>query len=251
MKKRWILLGGAVALVVAGYLTGAWQHVTDEQTLRRLLLESGPWGGALFVLLFTFLVGLGSPGLLLIVPASIVWPFAEASALVYCGAIGSSLVGFFVARYGAREWIEHYLPAKVRAWDERLETNGFGAALTIRLLFFCAPWTHWVLGLSRVKFGPYMLASVLGFIPWSLFWVYMGRAGFDWMREQSTGVLIGLAAVVVSFLVVQRIRGRRIGTAVVETVMDVENELTEPVVNRYPLNENRSRGGSTYDASGH
>ena len=211
MKKRWILLAAAAALIVAGYASGAWQQLTDEEALRRLLLESGPWGGALFVLLFSVLVGLGSPGLLLIVPASIVWPLGQAAGLVYLGALGSALVGFAVARFGARDWVEPYLPQRVRAWDERLETNGFGAALTMRLLFFCAPWTHWVLGLSRVHFGAYMTASVLGFVPWSFFWVYAGRAGFDWLREQSTGALVGVLAVAVAFFVIRTLRGRRRG----------------------------------------
>jgi len=209
MKMRLILLTAVVGLVGAGYYSGAWQQLTDEQELRRLLLESGPWGGVIFVLLFTVLVALGSPGLVLIVPASIVWPFGQAVALVYAGALGSALVGFFGARYGARGWIESYLPPRVRAWDERFESNGFSAALVFRLIFYCAPWTNWVLGLSRVRFGPFWAATLIGFVPWTLLWVYVGSAGFDWIKEQSVGVWLGVAAVAVSFLVIRWFRGRR------------------------------------------
>lgn len=207
MKKRWILLCAVGALVAAAYLSGAWHQLTDEQELRRLLLASGAWGSVLFIALFAVLVGLGSPGLLLIVPASIVWPFGQAAGLVYLGSLGSAVVGFCVARYGARDWVEKYLPPRVREWDERLENNGFGAALVMRLLFFCAPWTHWVLGLSRVHFAAYMGATLIGFVPWSFFWVYAGRAGMNWLREQDGLVWFGLAVAVV-FAAIRLLRRR-------------------------------------------
>lgn len=209
MRKRWILLATVFALVAAGYASGAWQQLTDQQELRRLLLASGAWGGVLFVALFAVLVGLGSPALLLIVPASLVWPLGHAAGLVYVGSLGSAVVGFCVARYGARDWVEGWLPPQVRAWDERLEAEGFRAALVMRLLFFAAPWTHWVLGLSRVQFGPYMAASLLGFIPWSFFWVYAGQAGTAWLRAQGPGAPLGLVAVAVAFVVIRRLRRGR------------------------------------------
>ena len=209
MKKRWILLTAVAGLLALGYASGAWHHLTDEQELRRLLLQSGPWGGVLFVALFTVLVALGSPAMFLIVPASIVWPFAQASLLVYLGALGSAALGFAIARYGARDAVEKYLPTRVRVWDERLESNGFGAALTLRMIFYCAPWTNWVLGLSRVRVGAYVAATLIGFVPWTLLWVYIGAAGFAWLREQSTGVLLGLAAVVIAFVAIRAWRRRR------------------------------------------
>lgn len=228
MLTRVLVIVAIVAFAATLYFGGFLQFVTDEENLRRLLLESGPWGVVIYVLLFSVLEGLGVPGMLFIFVAGIVWPWPVATSVALAGAVGAAMVGFFFARYLARDWIEGKLPAKVRRWDEALAERGFRTVVVLRLIFFVAPWTNWLLGVSKVRFAPFLAGTILGFAPWMAFWTYAGRAGYDWFREQSYQVWLGLGAIVVLFVLIKFLRGRSQGSA--EGMAPVAAESAERVV---------------------
>lgn len=191
MVRRLIFLVAIMAPIAGLYFSGLVADLTDERQLLALLTESGFWGPAVFVFLFAVLEGLGAPGFVFIVTASLVWPFWQASLLALAGAVGAAVVGFTFARYLARDLIEAWLPARVRRFDERLSANGFLTVLMIRLVFFIAPWAHWALGLSRVRFLPFVAGTALGLIPGTLASIYLGREGFEWLMGQEVEVIVG------------------------------------------------------------
>lgn len=206
MRWRLLMLAAVVATAIAVYAGGAWEFVADPRELRRMVIEAGSWGSVLFVLAFIVLEAFGVPGILFILTATLIWPRGEAVALSLVGALGAAVLGFFLARGLAREWIERRLPTAMRAWDARLASKGFSTVLALRIVFYCAPWTNWLFGMSQVRFAPFFAATVITYIPWTIFWVYGGRAGWDWLVGQSFEVWLGLAAVIVAFLVIRRLR---------------------------------------------
>lgn len=193
MWKRIALLAAVLALIVGAYIAGVADHVSDPQKLRALLTESGVWGPILFVCLFTVLEGLGAPGFLFVITAALVWPFWLAVLLSLAGAVGAAVFGFTVARYLAREIVETYLPARARRYDDQLAARGFQTVVIVRVLFFIAPWAHWMLGLSRVRFLPFLAGTIVGLLPGMLATVYAGREGFDWLVAQEIEVIVGAA----------------------------------------------------------
>jgi len=210
MRKRWLILATVLVAMLTIYFSGLWEIIADVEGLRRLLIESGPWGGLLYVVLVTVLEAFGAPGFVFIFTAALVWPPAQASMLALTGALGAAVLGFLVARYFMRDWIEPRLPTRMRGWDQRLATHGFSTVLALRVVFYCAPWTNWLFGVSQVRFVPFLLATILTYIPWTVFLVYSGRAGFEWAIEQSYEVWLGLLAVAVSYAIIRWIRGRSI-----------------------------------------
>ena len=156
-----LLLGGALAYAwTAGVLEGL-----DRERVTQLLRNAGPWGPIGLVLAFALLEPFGVPGALFAIPASWVWPFPLAFALSWLGAVGAGVVGFVFARSIARDFVERKIPARFRRFDERLETRGFVTVVIVRLVFFLAPPAHWVLGVSRVRFTPFVLGTAVGFLP--------------------------------------------------------------------------------------
>jgi uncharacterized membrane protein YdjX (TVP38/TMEM64 family) len=200
MRTRILLLLALLALLAWGYFAGIFEQVSDPVRLRALLTESGAWGPILFVGLFAVLEGLGAPGFLFILTATRVWPFWQALALMLLGAVGAAVVGFLVARHLGRDLLEEYLPARARRYDEQLAERGFQAVVVVRLLFFIAPWTHWMLGLSRVRFLPFLIATTIGLLPGMLLATYAGGHGLDWLMRQEIEVIAGTAMFVVALI---------------------------------------------------
>lgn len=193
MWKRLVVLVAVLALGVGAYASGVVDHVSDQQKLRALLTESGAWGPIIFVGLFALLEGLGAPGLLFILAASFAWPLSLAFPLSLAGAVGAAVVGFVVARYLGRDVLEKYLPERLRRYDDQLAERGFQTVFLIRLFFFIAPWAHWMLGLSRVRFLPFLAGTTLGLIPGMLAATWAGGEGLGWLMEQELEVVIGSA----------------------------------------------------------
>lgn len=208
MWKRFAVLAAVVTVLAGAYLAGVFDQVSDPQRLRALLAESGAWGPVVFVGLFAVLEGLGAPGILFILTAALVWPFWQAFLLSLAGAVGAGVVGFVVARCLGRDVLERHLPARVRRYDDQLAARGFQTVVVVRLLFFIAPWAHWMLGLSRVRFLPFLGGTLLGLIPGMLAATYAGREGLEWLMKQELEVVAG-TAVFVAAVVAARIWWRR------------------------------------------
>lgn len=221
MKK---IFWGCLVLVLAlvTYQLGALDFFADEDRLRRLLLESGPWGPIIFALSFAVVQGLGAPGIPLVILSAILWPYWVAVAASYFGSLGAAVVGFGFARYGARDWLQARLPARFHRYDSRLAHHGFHAVLVIRLAFFLAAWTNWVLGLSRVQFIPFAAGTVFGFVPWTLFWVYAGRRGYEWLQlgDLRTWLAIAVVGMVIAATLWLRSRRDVVAEEILETVPD-------------------------------
>ena len=85
----------------------------------------------------------------------------------------------------------------------------------MRLLFFLAPPAHWLLGLSRVRFGPFVLGTMVGFVPGIAVLTAVGKGVVDWLSMQPPWTWVALVAGVALILALVRLRqgARREATA--------------------------------------
>ncbi len=208
MKKRLVLLGAVALAAVAAYAAGLHERL-DADGMRALLLDLGAWAPVIYVALFALLEPLGVPGIAFVIPASIVWPLWLAFFLSWLGAIAAGVVGFSFARYLARDWVAAHLPERFHRYDERLAERGLTTVILVRLLFFLAPPAHWALGLSRVRFGPFLAGTAIGFVPGIALWTVAGRSLLDWVSAQGAIAWLAVAAAVLIFVALRRYRRRR------------------------------------------
>ncbi|MCG8588465.1 MAG: VTT domain-containing protein [Proteobacteria bacterium] len=190
-----VALGLAAGLVV---LAGLPELLTDPEQVRSLIETAGWWGPLGYVLAFGALAPFGAPGILFIVPASLVWPTGLALLFSWLGALLAGVVGFSFARWVARDWVAPRLPRRLRAYDARLARHGLRTVVWIRMLFFLFPPAHWVLGVSRVGFGTFVLGTAVGFVPGVVLTTLVGRGAIQWLAGQpreawwAVGVVIAL-----------------------------------------------------------
>ena len=76
-------------------------------------------------------------------------------------------------------------------------------------MLFLAPPAHWLLGLSQVRFAPFVLGTAIGFVPGiglaAYLIVFVGESLGDWISNRPPGFF---AAIIVGFVIANRIRIR-------------------------------------------
>ncbi|MBU0469086.1 MAG: VTT domain-containing protein, partial [Candidatus Omnitrophica bacterium] len=84
---------------------------------------------------------------------------------------------FLFARYFGRELVEKHLKGKIQDLDEKIEKHGFLTVLLIRLIPNL-PWDvqNLSLGLTKVRFRDYFLATLIGIMPGSFAFVFFGSS---------------------------------------------------------------------------
>ena len=121
------------------------------------------------------------PASVLTLAAGAVFGLVEGTVVAFIAATLGAAAAFLVARYLARDAVERRLAGNSRfvALDRALAVEGFKVIALLRLSpLFPFSFLNYALGLTRVRFGEYVLASV-GMIPGTLLYVYYGKLAGD------------------------------------------------------------------------
>jgi uncharacterized membrane protein YdjX (TVP38/TMEM64 family) len=143
---------------------------------------AGPWGLALFVLLYIAATVLLLPAVVLTLGAGAVFGVARAFVAVSLGATLGATAAFLIGRYLAREWVARRVAtsARLAAVDEAVAREGWKIVLLTRLSpAFPFVLLNYALGLTRVPLLSYALASWVGMTPGIALYAYLGSLAGD------------------------------------------------------------------------
>ena len=221
----WALIAAAVlALVVLGRSVGEY-----VPRFAAWVDGLGVWGPAVFVVAYAAGVVALVPGSVLTLAAGAIFGLAEGTVYVFVAATLGAALAFLVARHLARSRVERRLMGneKFAAIDRAVGGEGRKIVFLLRLSpVFPFSFLNYALGLTRVGFADYNLASV-GMIPGTLLYVYYGKLAGDVAAlaggvavEKGAGyysvLLLGLAATVAVTAIVTRTARRALAAATVE-----------------------------------
>lgn len=170
------------ALVAWVYASGAYQRF-DPVTMRDWVRAAGSWGALLFIVSYSCLQPFGVNGLVFLLSAPMIWSPTEAFLLNWAGTVGTGLFSYAGARFFLRDWLQRRLPQRARRFDDRLHSHGFQTVFLLRLVFYTTPSVQWALGASRVRFLPFVAASILGVAPFTLGTTLVGIRVAAWIEE--------------------------------------------------------------------
>ncbi|HTN70027.1 MAG TPA: TVP38/TMEM64 family protein [Methylomirabilota bacterium] len=138
-----------------------------------------------------------------------------AFTVVLFGANGGALCAFILARTFFREKVVRWAEANPRfhLFDQDIGRQGFKMVLLARLSpIFPFNTLNYLLGVTPVKTGAYVLANLVGMLPGMILYVYIGVAARDALVEQADAGFFqqilkygGLLATVAVVVVVTRI----------------------------------------------
>jgi len=193
-----IVLIGAVFLILR-YFNIDFSNITIEKAKEKIR-SFGVWGPVVYIAFYIVRPLILFPAAVLSASAGAIWGL---KGLIYLliGAYISAFAEFFIARYAARELIDKMVKGKMADLDKAIEKNGFMTVLLIRLIPN-APWDiqNLSLGLTKVKFRDYLIATLIGILPGSFALVYFGDSFISvitnpahfWKIIVATGLLVGV-----------------------------------------------------------
>ncbi len=174
-KLRVLIIVLGIALVAAAtYLLPLGEWVTN---LAQGAREAGTRGVVIFFVAYVISTVAGLPGSVLTLALGFaygpVWGLAIASPAAVTGATCAFLLG----RTLLRDWAARKVggSARARAIEAAVEREGFKLVLLLRLSPV-VPFNalNYVLSLTSVRLGTYVLASLVGMLPGAALYVYLG-----------------------------------------------------------------------------
>jgi len=201
----------------------------------------GSWGPVFVAGFYVVACLFFLPGSVLTLGAGFLFGVGVGALAVWVGSNLGAWAAFLVGRTIARDWVARKVGENPRfaALDTAIGKEGFKIILLLRLSpVFPFNLLNYSLGLTRVPFRQYALASVIGMIPGMLMYVYLGSAARS-LADVAAGTVeggiagkvlfwIGLAATVVAALVVTRV-ARKALQAAEESVRTQREQIGERV----------------------
>ena len=140
----------------------------------------GAWAGICYPLLFAASNILLLPGGILAVGSGFFFGLRWGFLLVLAGNIISTAISFALSRFVAKRWFRRKLSANptLRALGPAVERESWKIILLSQLHpLFPTSLLNYFYGLTRIRFGSYMLWASIGRMPGLFFYAYIGTLG--------------------------------------------------------------------------
>jgi uncharacterized membrane protein YdjX (TVP38/TMEM64 family) len=170
-----VVAGIALAVVLANRL-GLVDQVRDPERLAGTVEGAGAFGPVLFVGLMVLLVPLNVPGVLFVVPATLLFGTVAGVGLSLVGGFLASAVGVYAARRLGRAAFEEKMPERVRRIEARVSARGFWAVVLLRMFTYLMQPVDWLCGISSIPMRTVLAGTFVGLIPPTLV-VSLGGGG--------------------------------------------------------------------------
>jgi uncharacterized membrane protein YdjX (TVP38/TMEM64 family) len=163
-----------LALVGLGSQAGPWL-----ERFQAWVASLGSLGPIAFIAGYALATVAFAPGAILTLAAGSLFGLVRGALIVFVAATLGASLAFLAARHVVRGAIERRVAGNPRfaAIDEAIARDGRRIVLLLRLSpVFPFNLLNYALGLTRIGFGDYVVASV-GMIPGTLLYVYLGALG--------------------------------------------------------------------------
>lgn len=186
------LLGGSVYMLATH---GEWFE--NPRMLKTEVLSWGPWGPLLYVLLYgvgpSFLV----PGAVMTIAGGLAFGALWGGIWSLVGANLGALIAFAAGRFLGRSFVEGIIGSRFRHLLDRLMRNGFYIILYLRIVPVI-PYNalNLLAGASPIEFSDYLWASVIGMIPGTILFAFLGDALW---HPASPRFLLAVAMIIACF----------------------------------------------------
>jgi uncharacterized membrane protein YdjX (TVP38/TMEM64 family) len=174
-------VAGAVALAVltvAAVLVARRLGGLDAAAVQDAVRAAGIWAPALFVVLQVLVTVPPVPRTIFTVAAGLLFGTATGVVLAVTATAAAAVLAFWLVRLTGGGLVERFADRGPVVWTRRrLDRSGLLAVTSLRLIP-AIPFSvlNYAAGLSGVRFGPFLLGTVLGTAPGTVALVILGDA---------------------------------------------------------------------------
>lgn len=205
MAKRVLQLGLVIVLLILISSGIYYRDSFDIELIEQSIERAGWWAPLIFILAYTVAAVMFFPGSVFTFAGGVI--FGPVYGVVYnlTGATIGAAMSFLIARYLASDWVSQHAGGRLKQLINGVEAEGWRFVAFVRLVpIFPFNLLNYALGLTRLRFIEYFIATWVFMIPGAIAYTYIGYAG----REAVSGnagfiknILIALALLsVVIFL---------------------------------------------------
>lgn len=180
LRARLVLL----LLFLAGlFALGKSSGLNEGLTLkgvREQVLEAGPWGALVLVLLFVIGLLMQVPGMVFVVAGFLVYDPLHGVSLAFGGSMVALTVSFFVVRRIGGQPFRRIRSRWVQRVLSHLEQRPLLSVALLRLVLQLNPVVNSALALSGIRYRDYILGSLIGFTPTILILAFLADRLEKW-----------------------------------------------------------------------
>jgi uncharacterized membrane protein YdjX (TVP38/TMEM64 family) len=211
-----ILIGISLLLSIFSLLLftplRSWIGELPIAKLRMLKEDLGLFFPLIYVFAYAIATVVGIPATFFTLGAGAIFGLWQGVTWTLIGASIGAIAAFLIAKFLAREWVEkHFVEGdRLQKLDRGIAEKGFWFVLSIRLApLFPFNLVNYLLGLTSLSVRDYSLATVIGIIPGTFAYTWLGQEGLEafsgtgrWQLFGALGLLalLSLAPIVVPII---------------------------------------------------
>jgi uncharacterized membrane protein YdjX (TVP38/TMEM64 family) len=172
-----------IAIVLALVLGSGWllwmhpEWFENPSLVKVEVLRWGFWGPVVYILLFAVGPSLLVPGAVMTIAGGLAFGTLWGSVYSLVGADAGALIAFAAGRFLGRSFVQHVVGARFEKLLARIGRHGFQIIFYLRLVPLI-PYNalNLLAGASPITFRDYFWASVIGMIPGTILFAFLGDA---------------------------------------------------------------------------
>lgn len=150
----------------------------DMEVLEAWVRSTGVWGPLVFILVGAVSTVLFVPASFFVLVGGVMFGPLLGTLYSLLGATLGAAVSFVVARYIASDWVVRKSRGRIKRLIEGVEAEGWRFVAFVRLVpIFPFFLLNYALGLTRIAFSPYLIATFICSIPGVAAITYLGYVG--------------------------------------------------------------------------
>jgi uncharacterized membrane protein YdjX (TVP38/TMEM64 family) len=148
----------------------------NPQLIKAEVLRWGAWGPIGFMLLYAFGPSMLVPGAVMTLAAGLAFGTVKGSVYSLIGADLGALVAFAAGRFLGKGFVNKLLAGRFGETLDKIARNGFQIILYLRV-FPIIPYNalNLLAGASPITFKDYFWASMIGMIPGTILFAFLGN----------------------------------------------------------------------------
>ena len=178
MNKRLLQISMAVALVLAIAAAIYYRDSFDVDLIEQWINQAEGWAPFVFILIYIIATVLFLPGSVFTLAGGVI--FGPVLGVLYnvIGATIGAALSFLIARYLASNWVSARSGGKLKQLINGVESEGWRFVAFTRLVpLFPFNLLNYALGLTKIRFIEYLLATFIFIITGAIAYTYLGYAG--------------------------------------------------------------------------
>src|SRR5271170_6775391 len=180
----------------------------NPQLIKVEVLRWGAWGPIGFMLLYAFGPSMLVPGAVMTLAAGLAFGTVKGSIYSLIGADLGALVAFAAGRFLGKGFVNKLLAGRFGETLDKIARNGFQIILYLRV-FPIIPYNalNLLAGASPITFKDYFWASMIGMIPGTILFAFLGN---ELWHPTSPRFILALLLILLSFAAGETYRRLRV-----------------------------------------